>query len=293
MKVEDLKLFVKVAELGGFTKAANALDLPRANVSRRINELERTLNHRLFHRTTRNISLTHNGEAYYEKLLKVLESLDAANQTLSNTQKTIKGRVKLGVLPETSEQLLPILFDFNDKYPDVELDIRIINNGFSEMFEYGLDIAFHSGTLFDSDIIARKLLSLNRCLVASTEYIKQYGKPERLEDLKNHPCICIRWPSGDIDNVWQFNEASVTIIPKMIANSIGFIRGACLYGRGISFLPKLMIQSELDAGLMEIILPEYTATEEFGWLLYPQPQTLNEASRKLIEHLMIEVPKLA
>ncbi|WP_139834411.1 LysR family transcriptional regulator, partial [Vibrio parahaemolyticus] len=95
MKIDDLKLFTKVVQLGSFTAAANALDLPRANVSRRIGELERYLGTQLFHRTTRSLSLTNKGDAYYQDLQKVLTLLDSANQQASNESIEVRGKIKL------------------------------------------------------------------------------------------------------------------------------------------------------------------------------------------------------
>ena len=292
MKIDDLKLFIKVVELGSFTAAANALDLPRANVSRRIGDLEQSLGAQLFHRTTRSLSLTNNGEAYYENLLKALTMLDSANEQVSNNTNEVRGRIKLGLLPETDELVRPILFDFHDQYPHVELDIRNINNGFHDMFQQGLDIAFHGGALFDSDIVARKLLTLDRCLVASPNYLQTYGTPETLEQLTEHKCVCFRWPNGDVDNVWHFQEQSVRFNPKLISNNIGFIKNATILDRGITFMPKLLVQRELEAGSLVQLLSQYSVTEESGWLLYPQPKTLSQASRLLIEHLIQEIPKL-
>lgn len=292
MKVDDLKLLLKVVELGSFTAAANALDLPRANVSRRIGELEHALGSQLFHRTTRSISLTNSGEVYCEHLQKALALLDTANEQIRNDTSEVRGKIKLGLLPETYEFIQPILFKFHDKYPQIELDIRNINNGFIDMFRDGLDIAFHGGELFDSDIVARKLLSLDRCVVATPEYLQHCGMPESLEALKLHQCLCYRWPDGHVDKVWHFQEQRVDLKPKLISNNIGFIKRATLLNRGVSFMPKLLVKKELETGELIQVLPELLVTEETGWLLYPQPKTLNLGSRLLIEYLVEELPKL-
>ncbi|USD63692.1 LysR family transcriptional regulator [Vibrio sp. SCSIO 43140] len=292
MKIADLKLFKKVVELGSFTAAANAFDLPRANVSRRINELEKVVGAQLFHRTTRSISLTNSGEAYYEEINKAIELLDRAQQSVSSAKDMLKGKIKLGVLPETYDLLQPILFEFHDKYPQIELDIRSISNGFNEIFQQGLDIAIHGGAIFDSDIVARKVIQYHRALVASPDYLDQFVEPKSLSDLHNHKCICFRWPSGDVDVHWHFESGTVSVKPNLIANSIGFIKGATLRGRGISFLPTMMIQNELKDGSLVPLLSQETAKTEDGWILYPQPKTLNKASKALIEHLSSEIPRL-
>ncbi|MGF1832997.1 LysR family transcriptional regulator [Photobacterium sanguinicancri] len=293
MKIEELKLFVKVAELGSFTAAANALDLPRSNVSRKIIDLENALGAKLFHRTTRAISLTNNGDAYYQEVLKGLSILDSANAMVTNATSNVTGRIKLGLLPETHELLQPILFNFQDNYPDVELDVRNITNGFNDMHLQGLDLCFHGGQLFDSDLVAKKILSLGRCLVASPSYLEKYGKPTSLDDLRHHQCICFRWPSGEVDDHWHFSQQSIKLSPKLICNSVGFVKSATMLNRGISFVPKLMVSKEIYENKLEIVLDGQTTIEENGWLLYQQPRSLNTASRTLIDHLLTEVPKLS
>ncbi|MCY9855246.1 LysR family transcriptional regulator [Vibrio mediterranei] len=292
MKIADLKLFTKVVELGSFTAAANALDLPRANVSRRINELEKAVGSQLFHRTTRNLSLTNSGSTYFDEITQAIELFDRAQQSLSSSRDMLTGKIKLGVLPETYDLLQPILFEFHDKYPEIQLDIRSISNGFNEIFQQGLDIAIHGGTIFDSDIVARKVIQYRRALVASPEYVEEFGALESLDELDQHKCICFRWPSGDIDSQWHFDSGTASVKASLIANSVGFIKGATIRGRGISFLPTMMIQRELKQGTLVPLLHQETAIKEDGWLLYPQPKTLNKASKVLIEHLSSEIPRL-
>lgn len=291
MKVDDLKLFTKVVELGNFTAAAHALDLPRANVSRRIGELERHLGTQLFHRTTRSLSLTNKGDVYYQNLQKALVLLDSANEQVSSQNIEVRGKVKLGLLPETYELIQPILFEFQDQYPQVELDVRNITNGFIDMFQQGLDIAVHGGELIDSDIVARKILTLDRCVVASPDYLKKNGTPATLEELSDHQSICFRWPSGEVDNVWYFQEQSFTVSPKLISNNIGFIKSSTVLDRGLCYIARVLIEKELESGALVQVLSQYSSTKKTGWLLYPQPKTLNQVSRLLIEHLCDKMPK--
>lgn len=173
---------------------------------------------------------------------KVLTLLDSANQQASNESIEVRGKIKLGLLPETYEHLQPILFEFQDQYPQVELDIRNINNGFIDMFQQGLDIALHGGMLFDSDIVARKILTLDRCVVASPNYLQTHGTPATLEELSDHQCICFRWPNGNVDNLWHFQEQNVALKPKLISNNIGFIKSSTVLDRGISYIPKLLVK---------------------------------------------------
>lgn len=293
MKIADLRLFVKVVELGSFTAAATSLDLPRANVSRRINELEQQIGAPLFHRTTRKISLTNQGDGYYHKVLQVIALFDSANEEISQSSGVMKGRVKLGILPETSEKLQPILFQFLQQYPEVELDVRVIQNGFVDMYQQGLDVAFHGGELVDSsELIARKIIALDRCVVASKSYLQHKGTPTTVLELAQHQALCFRWPTGDLDRKWHLSGESVKVTSRLESNSIAFLKDAAKSGLGVAFLPKLLVSSELNNGSLVAVLQDEKPKVEHGYLLYPQPKTLNQASRKLIQLLLQEVPKL-
>ena len=192
MKIADLKLFTTVVELGSFTAAANALDLPRANVSRRINDLEKSLGIQLFFRTTRSLSLTKSGELYYKELLNALSALDKANHVASNLSEVAHGQIKIGLLPETSDIMQSTLFKFQDMYPKVELDIRNISNAFVDMYRQGLDLAMHGGTLSDANVVARKVMVLQRIFVASPEFLEKQGKPSNLRELSNYPFVLLQ-----------------------------------------------------------------------------------------------------
>ncbi|WP_394245435.1 LysR family transcriptional regulator [Vibrio astriarenae] len=297
MKLEDIKIFAKVVELGSFTSAAQAFDIPRGKVSRKVSELEQQLNTKLFHRTTRSISLTNHGETYYKQIIKAIDIIDSAGERVSRDNQSLTGRVKIGLLPSTYTHVQHILFRFQDAYPEVQLDIRTITNGLVDLFDYGLDIAFHSGTLRNTNLVAKHLLSIERCAVASPDYIQRRGTPADDSQLFSHDAICFRHPSGHIEEEWPMNDTLVPVTPRIICDSIGFVKSATLQGRGISYLPRVMILEEVANGQLIELLPTETPYSEDGWLLYPPRQTLNPASRALIDWIMndsdllVEPPK--
>ncbi|KAB0303684.1 LysR family transcriptional regulator [Vibrio fortis] len=292
MKIEDLKLFTTVVELGSFTAAANALDLPRGNVSRRISDLEASLGIQLFLRTTRSLSLTQSGELYYKELLIALSALEKANHVASNLSELPHGKIKIGLLPETSDILQSTLFRFQDMYPEVELDIRSINNGFVDMHRQGLDIAMHGGPLTDANIVARKLMDLQRVFVASPDFIAKEGQPSSIQELSNYPFVCFRWPTGDIDQQWDITNINVTVEPSIVSDSIGFVRGGAIRHRGIALLPELLVRQEIKDGTLVNLFPNDTLQKEEAWLLYPQRKSLSHASQLLVDFLLQELPKL-
>lgn len=291
MKVEDLTLFTVVVKLGSFTAAANALDLPRGNVSRRISELEQDLGVALFFRTTRQLSLTQHGEAYHQKLLKALEALEQAKDAAQQVSDSPKGKIKFGLLPESDGPLQDIIFSFQDKYPDIELDIRIINNGFLDMYPQGLDLAVHGGELLNSNIIARKVFGLKRILVASPEYLAQNLNINKIQDIENCDCVCYRWPNGEIENQWHLNDEYLQVGTKLTSNSIGFVKNSIIHGRGIGFLPQMLVGDEIRNGTLIHLLPDYCSAKDDIWLLSPEHKGISRVTRLLIDHLLTEMPK--
>ncbi|PSU34015.1 LysR family transcriptional regulator [Photobacterium lutimaris] len=292
MRLDDLKLFTTVVELGSFSAAANALDLPRANVSRRIGELEKHLNAQLFFRTTRKIRLTQHGEVLYHELLKVVQGLEKAQEAMYQLDNKPTGKVKIGALPDSEEVLQPILNQFQLQYPDIELDVRFSTNGYQDLYEQGLDLSFHVGQLQDSSLVARHITSIHRFLLASPEYIKQHGEPKSIDELAEHRCICYRRPDGRIENTWQFTDSTLNVKPILTSNNTGYIRRSMIAGQGISFLPLLLALNAMESGELIRILPDCQSQSEDVWLVYPDRMGVSRATRVLIDHLLEHLPKV-
>ncbi|AJR05434.1 LysR family transcriptional regulator [Photobacterium gaetbulicola] len=292
MRLDDLKLFTTVVELGSFSAAANALDLPRANVSRRIGELEKHLNAQLFFRTTRKLRLTQHGEVLYHELLQVVQGIEKAQEAMYQLDSKPAGKVKIGALPDSDELLQPILNQFQLQYPDIELDVRFSTNGYRDLYEQGLDLSFHVGPLQDSSLVARHITSINRFLLASPDYIAQYGAPESINDLAQHRCICYRWSDGRIEDTWRFTDSTLKVKPILSSNSTGYIRRSMIAGQGISFLPLLLAINAMESGELIRILPDCQSQSEDVWLIYPDRMGVSQATRALINHLLEHLPKI-
>ncbi|WP_299809431.1 LysR family transcriptional regulator [uncultured Shewanella sp.] len=291
MRIEDLKLFTIVVNLGSFTAAATALDLPRANVSRRIGELEKSLNAQLFFRTTRQLRLTQHGEAYYHDLVELLEGFEQAKNKLLDVSEKAIGKVKLGFLPESEEVLQPTLAKFQQLYPNIDLDLRFTNNYVNDIYSQGLDFVVHAGQIQDSGFIARRLLSLGRGMYASPHYIAKYGEPLTLKDLTEHETICYRWSNGTLDDHWDFISDSVKVNGRLNCNHMGFVRRAIVGGQGIGCLPQMYVISALESGELVRVLPEYESKKEDVWLIYPDRKGMSLPTRLLIDFLIQEIPE--
>lgn len=289
IRIIDLKLFTKVVQLGSFTAAANALDLPAANVSRRIKDLEKSFNTQLFHRTTRKLCLTQVGEEYYRELLQALDALDKANDLLISSNDKPVGKIRLGLPPETDVTIQSILIEFQEQYPDIELDVRFTNSSHSEIIDKGLDVALFVGKQPDSRLVARHAKKVSRILVASPKYIKQYGSPKDLDDIvKHHHCLCYRWPDGSLDDVWDLVEAKVQVTSRLSSDNLGYLYRSALAGQGIGFLPVLLLGQDLESDKLVQILPQFQSKLEDVWLVYPDRRGVSRIARLLIDFLLEE-----
>ena len=182
--------FVKVAETHSFSEAARRLRLSKSLVSRQIAALEAELGARLFHRTTRSMTLTEAGRGYFERASRILADLDDANRSVTQLQSAPRGRLRVSApMSFGFLHLAPALADFLARYPDVEVDITL-NDRFVDLVDEGFDVAVRIGSLEDSSLVARKLAPIRRVVCASPAYLNARGVPASPDDLKTHDCVC-------------------------------------------------------------------------------------------------------
>ncbi|MBY5990873.1 LysR family transcriptional regulator [Ferrimonas balearica] len=292
MRTDDLKLFMAVVELGSFSAVAEAWDLPRANVSRRIGELEKRLGGTLFTRTTRKLSLTPVGQELYQRFESLMPMLDAALDSVRHQSQSPVGKVRLGVLPEAEVILHPLLQQFMSRYPELRLEVLISTVGYHDIVNLGLDLCLHAGPMVDSSHIARPLGRFGRRLYASPDYLATHGRPTTLEALAHHRLLGFRWPDGRVEHHWQFEQAQVPVNAALISNSMTYLRRATVDGTGISHLPELMAMQHLQNGELELLMPELVSPQEEVWLVYRDRLSLSQGARLLLEWLLEYVPEL-
>ncbi|MGY5450245.1 LysR family transcriptional regulator [Agarivorans sp. MS3-6] len=290
MRVEDLSLFIKVVESGSFSAAAHSLDLPRANVSRRINELEQSLNTRLFVRTTRKLNLTNQGQQYYESVQDIMRRLIDANSALQSHTSTPTGQVKVGVNVGSDYYLIDITKSFKKLYPDIDIEVRYSNESYQGLFEHGLDMAMYIGDLTDSSFVARKLGGFSKIVVASPAYLKAHNTPKTPQDLLQHSCIVYRRHDQKLENRWQFSNQDIEVNHHHISNNYTHIAQAVESDLGIALLPYILAYPMLEKGSVCHLMPEYLSPAEDAWMVYPSRNGLTHAARLLLEHIISRIP---
>lgn len=283
MNWEGISEFVYVAEYESFTKAAKKIGISTAQVSRQVSALEKRLNIKLLYRTTRKVSLTEEGQVFYQHCRAVLDGLDAAEQAVSNLQAKPQGRIKL-TAPVTygEQQLLPLINDFMMRYSDIEVT-AFLSNQKVDLLEGGYDLAIRIGKLNDSTMMAKKLSSRTNFVCAAPAYIKKHGVPNTLTELSQHNCLL-----GTLD-YWHFKEQgkerNIRVTGSVRYNSGYSLADATLKGLGIVQLPDYYVQNYLQSGALISILDNYREPEEAIWALYPHNRHLSPKIRLLVEFL--------
>ncbi|WP_286708485.1 LysR family transcriptional regulator [Psychrobacter sp. UBA2514] len=283
MRWEGISEFVCVAEYGSFTRAAKALGISTAQVSRQISALEKRLKIKLLYRTTRKVSLTEEGRVFYQHCRSVLDGLNAAEQAVSNLQSKPQGRIKL-TAPVTygEQQLLPLINDFMVQYRDIEVT-AFLSNQKIDLIEGGYDLAIRIGKLRDSTMMAKKLSLRTNFVCATPAYLNQYGVPRTLDDLSQHNCLL-----GTRD-YWHFVEKGIEKNLR-VSGSIQYNSGyslvdAALKGLGIVQLPDYYVQKHLASGALVSVLDNYREPKESIWAIYPHNRQLSPKIRLLVDYL--------
>ena len=283
MRWEGISEFVCVAEYGSFTRAAKALGISTAQVSRQISALEERLKIKLLYRTTRKVSLTEEGRVFYQHCRSVLDGLNAAEQAVSNLQSKPQGRIKL-TAPVTygEQQLLPLINDFMMQYREIEVT-AFLSNQQIDLVEGGYDLAIRIGKLRDSTMMAKKLSLRTNFVCATPAYLNQYGVPRTLDDLSQHNCLL-----GTRD-YWHFvedgTEKNLRVSGTIQCNSGYSLVDAALKGLGIVQLPDYYVQKHLASGALVSLLDDYREPKESIWALYPHNRQLSPKIRLLVDYL--------
>jgi len=283
MQWEGISEFVYVAENESFTLAAKKMAISTAQVSRQISALEKRLNIKLFYRTTRKVSLTQEGQVFYQHCRTVLDGLDAAERAITNLQSTPQGKIKL-TAPVTygEQQVLPLVNSFMQRYGDIEVTAYLSNQQL-DLVEGGYDLAIRLGKLNDSSMMAKKLATRANYVCASPDYLDKHGVPHSLSELNQHSCLL-----GTLD-YWQFveerKERNIRVTGKLRYNNGFALVDAALKGLGIVQLPDYYVQHHLQKGMLISVLENYRAPNEGIWALYPQNQHLSPKIRLLVDYL--------
>lgn len=279
-----LREFVAVVEQGGFTAAADLLNVSTSFVSREVKRLEERLNTRLLHRTTRAVRLTDTGRVYYERAREIHARLEALETEITDLQELPKGLIRITAAGIYAERYVaPALAEFMAKYPEViiELDTRM---DVVDVIAEGYDLAVRlHGPLPDSSLIARKVAQRRVIVCASPAYLAHHGHPETPDELAGHNCLRL------FHMPWRFaypNEVRTVRVQGnwVCDNGRALVKGA-VRGIGLVRFADYYMEDELRRGELQIVLEEYEVKDTFTWIIYPARDHMPTRTRYLVDFL--------
>ncbi|WP_250657733.1 LysR family transcriptional regulator [Alkalimarinus coralli] len=282
-----IPVFVEVVKCGGFSPAARSLGVSKSAVSKRIGILEQHLGVKLFHRTTRKLSLTEAGEHYYEHAVKAHKAARDAEDAVAQLQGEPQGRLRINT-PMSFGRLhvAPFIPEFLKRYPKISIDM-VMDDKVVDLVGSGFDLAIRAGDLPDSSLIARKLAPLNSVLCASPDYIAKYGFPESVDDLVNHNCLSFSY-SRDIKE-WTFigdsESISVEVTGNYQVNNSEALREAILQDVGIGRLPTFVAGPDIKEGRLVRVFEHYRMPQTTIYAVFLERQYMPAKVRVFLDFL--------
>lgn len=250
---DDLEIVLTVVDAGGFSAAAEALDVQVAKVSRSVSKVESQLGVSIFNRTTRRVELTEEGRQFVDSVRVGLQMIQSAEEEIVSRGELPKGRLRVDAAsPFVFHQLVPLVRSFKEAYPDIELELTS-NEGFVDLLEKRTDVAIRIGKLSDSTLHARPLGKSLLHIVASPDYLAKRGLPTKPEDLSSHQIV--GFAGNKVLNHWPLPNQS-DVAPTVTASNGETVRQLVLAGNGIACLSGFMVQEDMAAGRLIPILEQ-------------------------------------
>ena len=288
-RLTEMEAFATVVDQGGFTDAARKMGISKSAVSKHVSSLESRLGARLLNRTTRRVSPTEIGLAYYDRARRVLNDAGEADALVSSMQSAPSGLLRISVATDFGvNHMSPILGDFLVDYPDITVNM-VLNNRFVELISEGFDLAIRIGEMEDSSLRARKLTDTTKRLIAAPGYFEQFGRPEKIDDLNEHKLL--HYSNQSAGNVWKLTAPSgekrqVRTQGWLTVNDGQSLLNACVSGLGIAYLPSFLYADALEQGLVEEAMPELPSETQGIYAVYPPGRYTQPKVRTFIDFLV-------
>jgi DNA-binding transcriptional LysR family regulator len=287
-RLRAFEVFAAVVARGGFARAADALDTSPANVSRYVADLEAHLGSRLLNRTSRTLSLTEAGEAFYERVRQLLEDVGEAVALASAKAVTASGRLRInapqsfGVL-----YLAPLWPQFLKRHPGIELDVTLTDR-VVDLVDEGFDLGIRISRGGSQAHVARRLATSRNVLCASPDYVARHGLPQSPEDLEHHACVA--YSHAPVPGEWTFTHPSgevrqVKLRPRFRTNSGDTARAMALAGEAMTWQPTFLIGPDLRAGTLVQAMPDWAVADIDILAIYPSRRQLSAKVRLMVDFL--------
>lgn len=286
-KLQAMEVFVRVVESGGITRAADSLRLPKATATTLIQKLEATLGVKLLNRTTRQISVTPDGAAYYERCVAILAAVRETEESLAQRHATPGGQLRVNVPTLMARSVIvPALPGFFERYPEIELELGCSERR-ADLIEEGIDCALWTGELEDSSLVARRIGELYFATCAAPSYLARHGQPRHPDDLVRHRCINHFLPrTGKIVD-WVFAKGNqriqVSLDGHIALDDENSYVAAAEAGLGIAQIPAFVLKDAMERGSLELVLADWFPEPMPLNLVYPQNRHLSGKIRVFVD----------
>lgn len=268
-RLQQFFIFTEVAKRQSFSEVAHRLDLPRSTVTSAIQQLETHYGVRLFHRTTRKVSLTQDGQRILPECQNLLFDYEQLEQLIQMQKQHYRGTLKISMPSRIVHQvIIPELSDFYHRYPDIHLQLNS-SDDMTDLIEKGIDCVVRVGELDSSSLIARLIGHLVMVNCASPHYLEQYGTPEQLEDLSQHKLINYAGAVGEKQGVFVYSGGTVMMDSALSVNNTEAYSAAACAGLGIIQVPYYDVQDKIEQGILVEVLSAYSAASLPLNILYP------------------------
>ena len=286
-QLEDLRLFCVVARNRSFAETSRELGISKAAVSKRIALLEASIEEKLFHRTTRKVLLTAQGEIVHVWAQRILEDVDLMGEAISREKAAPSGLLR--ICSSTGfgrSRLAPALSELARKYPQLEIQVELFDRPV-DLVDEGFQLDIRIGQVREGTVIKRRIARNRRVLCAAPAYIKQFGMPQTLEQLKDHRCIPIRERDQDFGR-WEVEGPdglkSIKVSGPLSANNGEIVRQWAIDGHGVILRSSWDISREIDSGLLVPVLPQYFQQADV-WAVYPSRLSVSAKVKVCVEFL--------
>lgn len=287
-RLGDMSAFVRVVEAKTFTAAAERLGWSKSVVSRRLSELEERLGVRLLNRSTRRLSLTEAGQAFYERCTRILADVEETEEAVASLHTEPRGQLRVNA-PMTFgiRHLAPAITAFMESHPRVDVEL-VLNDRFVDLIDEGYDLALRIGTLSDSSLVARRLAVCRRVACAAPSYVAANGAPEEPADLGRHDCLV--YTNSTTPDLWRFtardgSESSVRVRGRLRVNNGDVLRECAAAGLGVVQLPSFIVADAVAAGQLQPVLCDWRLRDTAVHAVYPHNRYLSTKVRAFVDFL--------
>lgn len=283
-----MQSFARVVESGSFVAAAERLGTSTSSLSRQIADLEQHLGARLLNRTTRRLSLTESGQAFYERTVALLNDLAEAESIVGQSAVAPRGTLRLTCSYNMAQsRIAPAIAGFVERYPDVKFDV-MVSDRMIDLVDEGFDLAIRVGQVGSDRLVARRLGAMQLVTCASPAYLQQHGSPETPQHLAAHNVLTYAYTAAP--RTWRFTDSKgqlhdVRVTGSLHANSGDTLVAAAIAGLGIVCEPDFVVDDAVADGRLQRVLPAFDAMHGDIWAVYPSHRHLSLKVRLFVDHI--------